>query len=101
MSLNAASVRTPRSSRASRRCQRRAITSDIVGLASAPSSRVASLRPRSAGLAGLTALSVEPEDGLYVMARGVDPAPRRRRLTEWQRISPLVERVITSELGPG
>ena len=56
----AASARARGTWRADRRCQRRAITSDMVGFASAPSRRVALLRPRSAGLAVLTARSVEP-----------------------------------------
>jgi hypothetical protein len=46
----------------------RAITAAIVGLAVALSRLSASLRPH-AGLAALTAASVEPRAGAYVMAR--------------------------------
>lgn len=48
---------------------RSAITSQIVGLASAPSRLSAMLRPRFAGLTALTGSSVERLFGIYVMAR--------------------------------
>jgi hypothetical protein len=53
----------------------RAITVSIVGLASALSRLVASLRP--SGLAALTAPPARPGEGIYVMARETGPIDRR------------------------
>ena len=78
--------------RPDRRCQRRAITTDILRPASAPSRLSASLRSREAnpeaGLAVLTERSVEPMDGSYVMARGCSTSKRFRGANRCTRTSP-------------